>query len=199
MENGKYRLKHTEGIEIEVKEGGASFTKTGDLISWHVGEEVAANFLDENSWERIPDESPTEECPFKEGDRVKRKDGTNFSNGSYVVTVDCRSYEDGYERVWLKETFTKIDHQDLELVQISSEQPTPTPHKYVDVIKAWADGYEVQCYNTFIQDWIDMNTPIFTCEYEWRVKPEDPNQDRILEIEKTITELQNELEELKRS
>ena len=196
MENGKYRLKDGNGVEIEVNGCVTSFTKVGDLVSWNVGDKFPVNHLDENSWERIPDESPTDEYPFKEGDRVKRKDGTNFSNGSFVVTVDCMSYEDGYERVWLKETATKIDHQDLELVQISPEQPTPTPHKYSDVIKAWADGYEVQCYNTFIQDWIDMNTPIFTCEYEWRVKP---NQDRILEIEKTITELQNELEELKRS
>ena len=116
-------MKHTEGVEIEVKEGVASFTKAGDLISHHVGEEIAANFLDENSWERVP-----------------------------------------------------------------------TPHKYADVIKAWADGHEVQYSSFFGSEWHDAKEPDFTTNLNWRIKP-----DRILEIENTITELQNELEELKRS
>ncbi|QHZ59766.1 hypothetical protein HWD03_gp085 [Alteromonas phage vB_AmeM_PT11-V22] len=190
MKNGKYRLKDDNGVEIEVENYVASFTKVGGLLFWHVGEKITVDHLDENSWERIPDESPT----FKKGDRVKRKDGTNFSNGGYVVTVDDVTDE---SRIWLKETATVIDHQSLELVQISSEQPTPTPHKYADVIKAWADGYEVQSFNC--GKWNDVNYPTFNPDLEWRIKPDNPNQDRILEIENTITELQNELEELKRS
>lgn len=197
MENGKYRLKDKfksdsdVEIEISVKGDTATCTKVENNYFWCVGGEVSTGSLSHYLWERIPDEEGTP--TFNLGDKVKRKNGTPFSNGSYVVTVDDATCD---AMVWLKETGTHVPSKSLELVQISPEQPTPTPHKYVDVIKAWADGYEVQCYNTFIQDWIDMNTPIFTCEYEWRVKP---NQDRILEIEKTITELQNELEELKRS
>jgi len=53
------------------------------------------------------------------------------------------------------------------------------PHKWADVIKAWADGKTVQCQyiNNLTQDWTDYNISIhkvpnfFSAALEWRVKP----------------------------
>lgn len=195
MENGKYRLrddcKSNPDIElqIEVVDGVATCTKVEYLLYWKLGEHIHRDDLIPESWERIPNEDTT----FKKGDKVKRKDGMPFSNEEFKITVD---YITRY-RVYFVETGTWDYPKDLELVEISSEESTPTPHKYADVIKAWADGYEVQYLNW--DTWHDSIFPSFDPDLEWRIKPENPNQDRILEIEKTITELQNELEELKTS
>jgi hypothetical protein len=46
------------------------------------------------------------------------------------------------------------------------------PHKHADIIKAWADGAEVQAYEG--KKWVDVNDPswVDTCEY--RIKPDEP-------------------------
>ena len=50
-----------------------------------------------------------------------------------------------------------------------------TPKRYADVIKAWADGEDVQ-YRTSIENcWVDAKTPYFddsSTSIEWRIKPE---------------------------
>lgn len=47
----------------------------------------------------------------------------------------------------------------------------PTPHKWASVIKAWADGAEVQYRHG--DAWWDGGTaaPSFNPELEWRIKP----------------------------
>lgn len=48
--------------------------------------------------------------------------------------------------------------------------------KHDEVIRAWLDGKEMQCYNTDI-GWVDFNSesmlanPITYPELEWRIKP----------------------------
>ena len=48
------------------------------------------------------------------------------------------------------------------------------PHKWADVIHAWADGAEVQ-WKVPRGKWTDMvnhrSSPTFAVDYEWRVKP----------------------------
>ena len=52
---------------------------------------------------------------------------------------------------------------------------TKTPHKYADVIKAWADGEAIQWTNSELHFWINFDqdkTPDFNSpELEWRIKP----------------------------
>lgn len=48
-------------------------------------------------------------------------------------------------------------------------------HKHAELIKAWADGAEIQVYN---QDWLDCFAPSW-CDYlEYRIKPE-PKPDEV--------------------
>ena len=48
-----------------------------------------------------------------------------------------------------------------------------TPHKHAELIKAWADGHQVQ-YKSQKGDcgWKDDPFPCFDTNYEWRIKPE---------------------------
>lgn len=53
----------------------------------------------------------TNQCKFKVGDKVKKINGTAFSNGEFVVTVE--GMEEDYGRVWLKETQSWLDKDTL--------------------------------------------------------------------------------------
>lgn len=56
----------------------------------------------------------TNQCKFKEGDKVKKINGEAFSNGEFIVTVEGL---DKYGKVWLKETQSWLDKDVLCLVQ----------------------------------------------------------------------------------
>ena len=51
------------------------------------------------------------------------------------------------------------------------------PHIHVDLIKAWADGAQIQekLYSTVTEgyDWIDQVLPRWIPEYEYRIKPRE--------------------------
>lgn len=46
------------------------------------------------------------------------------------------------------------------------------PHKHAELIKAWADGAEIQCYNDLLDEWITVNPVIWHEPDEYRIKPE---------------------------
>jgi len=48
------------------------------------------------------------------------------------------------------------------------------PHKHAEVIKAWADGETIEVKaNTHAREWVVTGNPIFSLEYEYRVKPKE--------------------------
>ena len=63
-----------------------------------------------------------------------------------------------------------------------------TPHKHAELIKAWADGAEIEYYDTDAQ-WRTVSDPTWVKERSYRVKPE-PKPDvvvvGIVEMEKDI-------------
>ena len=47
------------------------------------------------------------------------------------------------------------------------------PHKHAELIKAWADGAEIECKWGFDDDWEDCEIPDWECdEFEFRIKGE---------------------------
>jgi hypothetical protein len=46
------------------------------------------------------------------------------------------------------------------------------PHKHAEVIKAWADGAEVQTRSDSYHDWYDIDLPVWYPSHQYRVKPE---------------------------
>jgi hypothetical protein len=48
-----------------------------------------------------------------------------------------------------------------------------TPHIHADVIKAWADGAEIEViHNTISDGWLPTNAPDWSLSCSYRVKPE---------------------------
>lgn len=48
-----------------------------------------------------------------------------------------------------------------------------TPRKHSLIIKAWADGAEIQYWDPYIERWVDIAHPSFLHETEYRIKPQD--------------------------
>ena len=44
-------------------------------------------------------------------------------------------------------------------------------HKHAELIKAWADGAEVQWHSDFHREWLDAKNPVWNKNREYRVKP----------------------------
>lgn len=67
------------------------------------------------------------------------------------------------------------------------------PHKHAELIKAWADGAEIEykffCGGTQWSDWLPMNDGSWTNspEYEYRIKPE-PKRDMVFKLTAFMTE-----------
>jgi len=46
-----------------------------------------------------------------------------------------------------------------------------TPHKHEAIIKAWAEGYEIEAYTPEYGKWITVNEPSWFVDIEYRVCP----------------------------
>jgi len=54
-------------------------------------------------------------------------------------------------------------------------QNKKTPHVHAELIKAWADGAEIQfCNNRGI--WTSVNNPSFYADKKYRIKPQAPQE-----------------------
>lgn len=130
---------------------------------------------------------------LKKGDRVRLKSGITFSNGECVATVaGVNSWGD----VCLEETY-----ECFPCARLVTAYTNP-PHKHAEVIKAWADGAEIELWSTFERRWKDLTAewPAWCEDILYRIKPQPeahPNEEKIAEIETTISELQQQVKELK--
>ncbi len=128
---------------------------------------------------------------FKVGDRVKRANGGAFSNGEYVLTVKpaCTRIPN---LVWFEETNTKL-HE--ELVVLVNPYPN-APHKHAELIKAWADGADIQSRSSSI--WITHERPQWVETTEYRIKPSKSDKElQIEKLEQQARDLADEISKLK--
>lgn len=56
-----------------------------------------------------------------------------------------------------------------------------TPHKHAELIKAWADGAEIEYWSGTLYGWRPAYNPNWDEKTEYRIKPE-PKQDVVHEI-----------------
>jgi len=60
------------------------------------------------------------------------------------------------------------------------------PHKYADLIHAWADGVQIQVK---YDDWVDTSNPQWNENFQYRIKPEPkPDIVRYHEVFHRVTE-----------
>lgn len=75
------------------------------------------------------------------------------------------------------------------------------PHKHCELIKAWADGAEIEFRFTDAEPWTPSEKPSWLTEVEYRIKGEVPelseNEKKIQAIEKSIEALQKQVQDLK--
>jgi len=58
-------------------------------------------------------------------------------------------------------------------------------HKHAELIKAWADGAQIQIRDDLDDIWLDTNSPSWVAEYQYRIKPEPkPDVVRYYEVHK---------------
>jgi hypothetical protein len=46
------------------------------------------------------------------------------------------------------------------------------PHKHAELIKAWADGADIEIYDEYCKEWQYITSPVWCEEFEYRIKPE---------------------------
>jgi hypothetical protein len=57
------------------------------------------------------------------------------------------------------------------------------PHKHAEVIKAWADGAEIQSRRRNNDEWCDTPSPSWYKDTEYRIKPEPkPDFSQIMDV-----------------
>lgn len=135
---------------------------------------------------------------FKKGDRVKRfkhKDARLPHNGMQIGDVDTvvRVYDWG--TALELESFGR-GHSIRCFERVTPAYPNP-PHKHAELIKAWADGAEIEFFYRVDKKWRSVDEPFWECDVEYRIKPSNPNAEKIAEIETTISQLQQQVKELK--
>ena len=120
---------------------------------------------------------------FKTGDRVRRKDGTSFSNGDLEVTVRCLEEK----KVWLQEPDSWTLGTHLKLAEDTSKH-----HVHHDEIMAWAKGAKIETVD-FRGDWQEINIPRWYADEAYRIKPTPPKTDkeRINALEARVAELES--------
>ena len=45
-------------------------------------------------------------------------------------------------------------------------------HKHAELIKAWADGAEIQIFSKLFNEWRFISEPDWNKDYQYRIKPE---------------------------
>ena len=136
---------------------------------------------------------------FKTGDRVKVVDllGAGDALGAGVCLGDILVVERlDYEGCYFRGGITSFFLYNKRLV---AAYPNP-PHKHAELIKAWADGAQIQ-YKS-LGSWYDIYQPDWRSEGEYRIKPQRSDKDiqkdeQIERLEQQALDLANENKKLK--
>lgn len=84
---------------------------------------------------------------------------------------------------------------ELELI---NKYPNP-PHKHAELIKAWADGANIQFYSQLSNKWknCNNNNPSWFENMQYRIESNDPNEDKIKKLKKVIDKASEEINNAK--
>ena len=136
---------------------------------------------------------------FKAGDAVRRiHSGNNKCALGEVVVV-----EEQTSKQWLKlvgKGGWTFDPYTFELVYpVIPEYPNP-PHNHAELIKAWADGAEIEYYS--LGCWYFVTHPTWGQGGGYRIKPQRSDKDiqkdaQIERLEQQALDLANEIKKLK--
>lgn len=134
-------------------------------------------------------------CKFKIGDKVevvvKATNGKLYAGHVGKITDVC-----------LRSGSVQLDNNPMGWVlggsggklKLLTNYPNP-PHKHAELIKAWADGAEIEMKGT--GGWLTNRSPLWWADYQYRIKPTKTTAELEKEsILKDIVELQKRLDKL---
>ena len=130
---------------------------------------------------------------FKVGDKVRRVKDEWY--GMRVGDVDTIKYISSDLTISLHKYGSGHSSRSFELVVGGGR------HKHYDCIVAWADGQTIQKFVTWRgkNEWTDVSAPRWADATKYRIKPINPNADKIAELEAKAQDLADELKKLKES
>ena len=110
-----------------------------------------------------------------------------IKNGD-TVTLDLVDEIGGYQDSSL--VIEQAELRDGKVIPVEdTPQHTNPPHVHADMIKAWADGAEIECKYEFDKHWhTTENPPMWDADCSYRIKPEITKEDLIVENEKLRSE-----------
>ena len=80
--------------------------------------------------------------------------------------------------------------------QVEDVCPTNPPHKHAELIKAWADGAQIQLSQSHGEPWRDLLRPDWSAK-TYRIKPAKSAKDtKLEELEASMRKLADEIKEL---
>lgn len=145
---------------------------------------------------------------FKSGDRVRVVHwgaGVGSNDLGRIVTISCRgkNYMSGVFGYCIEEKIGNgtrgrvIGAHTFELVEPTISYPNP-PHRHAELIKAWADGAEIQLGYLSGKPWCDVE-PDWSGE-SYRIKPTKSQKDLKIEVlEAQAQQLAKDIAKLKES
>lgn len=108
-------------------------------------------------------------------------------------TIEVRCFKENVWRVYtctarnppVNETLNSCEWRIVMPKIINEPKPVTAvkqPHKHAAIIKAWADGAQIQCKgDPRDRDyWLDTQNPFFNQDYEYRIKPEKKSDGQLM-------------------
>ena len=108
-------------------------------------------------------------------------------------TIEVRCFKENVWRVYtctarnppVNETLISCEWRIVMPKIINEPKPVTAvkqPHKHAAIIKAWADGAQIQCKgDPRDRDyWLDTQNPFFNQDYEYRIKPEKKSDGQLM-------------------
>lgn len=143
------------------------------------------------------------ECKFKTGDKVELLEKYGLCRKGAVGVVTCIS-EGSDDFLLTVSGVCRAFAYRFKLAEASTTYPNP-PHKHAEVIKAWADGAEVQVssrrYDGSYVNWrnVAATNPLWGLKGDkFRIKPQPtPQELEIGKIEEEMRKLADRVKELK--
>jgi hypothetical protein len=118
---------------------------------------------------------------IKAGDIVKRINSCTISSSMPIGTISVVDSLDMGGWLSFKGDNNSYSWENYELVKA---EYLNKPHKHAELIKAWADGANIECLQSYNGRWHIIDAPMWGIHNEYRIKPDAAvKSDKDIQIE----------------
>lgn len=106
---------------------------------------------------------------FKPGDEVRCIDNSHLDDLTKDRIYTILNSESGY--VYIKND-ENINSHYFDYRFVLAKTNMKKPHKHAELIKAWADGAEIEYKSSDDEGWVFTSKPVWSLTCQYRIKPE---------------------------